>query len=289
MGLPPLPTEAAPSAEPLLGAYGLRLRGVEKASALLVRALPEWPLFELSARIGDGALAGERVTDDRAELTLRTGGRIDIERTPGRVTYTVPRRLRHDELVHPYLAPAAALISHWLGRESFHAGSFVANGGCIALLGERESGKSSTLAWLALKGHTVVCDDMLVLDEARPFLGPRSVDLRQEAARHLGAGKGIGVTGARERWRVDLESHRGEPPPLAGWVFLSWGSRIELEKIPASERLPRLFAQRGLRLPPSDPTAIIELAALPAWELRRPRDWTSLGPAAERLLAAVSA
>lgn len=270
------------------GAYGLRLRGVEAAAALLVPADADWPAIEVAAEVGEGAIDAERVNAERAELRLRTGGRIDIERASGRVTYTVPRPLRADELVHPYLAPAAALVSRWLRRESFHAGAFVAGGRCWALLGDRESGKSSTLAWLALAEHPVVSDDMLVLDGLQPFAAPRSIDLRREAAEHLGAGEEIGFTGARERWRLTLPAADGRPPPLGGFCFLSWADRVETRRIPASERLPRLLAQRGLRLPPHDPEGLLELAALPAWELSRPREWELLGPAAERLLETVA-
>ena len=58
------------------------------------------------------------------------------------------------------------------------------------------------------------------------------------------------MTGARERWRLRL----GPTAPgavLRGWVFLAWGDRVAVRSLPASERLPRLAAQRGLRLPPA--------------------------------------
>ena len=128
-------------------------------------------------------------------------------------------------LVHPYLAPAAAVIARWLGREPFHAGAFALDGGAWGVLGEREAGKSSLLAWLSLQGRSVVCDDMLVVAGDTVFAGPRSVDLRRETAVRLGAGEELGMIGARERWRVGLPPIEPEVP-LAGWVFLEWGDEV---------------------------------------------------------------
>lgn len=268
----------------LLGAYGLSLNGVDAAADLLVRAHPDWPRFDLVTRIGSARRPQETVTDARAELKLRNGGEIVIERRKGRITFRTPHELSPDEIVHPYLAPAAAVIGHWLGRESLHAGAFEADHGVWALLGEREAGKSSTLAHLAVSGRGVVCDDMLILEGTTPFAGPRSLDLRRETAEHLAVGEPLGVVGARERWRISL----GPVPerlPLRGCVFLEWGERVDASPVPPSERLARLFQHRGVRLPPTDPVALLELAALPAWELVRPHGLASVEATADRLLA----
>ncbi len=202
--------------------------------------------------------------------------------------YRVPHPVRPDELVHPYLAPAAAVIARWMGRESMHAGAFAAGGQALGVVGTREAGKSSTLAWLAQAGVDVLCDDMLIVDGDAPVAGPRSIDLRADAAERLGAGEPIGMTGARERWRLRLGPTGGRTI-LRGWVFLAWGDRVAVRSLPAVERLPRLAAERGLRLPPARPDALLELTSLPAWELSRPRDWASLPEAADRLLELASA
>jgi hypothetical protein len=197
----------------------------------------------------------------------------------------VPRVLRDEEIIHPYLAPAAAIVQRWHGRESLHAGAFVAGAGAWALLGERESGKSSTLAYLSKAGHEIVTDDMLIFDGQGVFFGPRSVDLRREAADYLGTGAAsIGMTGARERWRLDVAGGSTTPVPLIGCVFLEWADRLELVRLSGSERLERLFAHRGVRLPPTDPTALLGVAALDGFELRRPSGWDSLDDAMELLL-----
>lgn len=279
------PKEGAHGAK---GAYGIRLIGVDGADELLVAANEEWPTLRLVASVEDVEPQEERVTDDRAVLNLNTGGRLTIDREDGVAHYVVPRPLSNEELVHPFLAPAASVMAHWLHRQCFHAGAFVSDAGVWALAGEREAGKSSMLAWLALRGHEVFADDVVVIENTYVFAGPRSIDLRAETADRFGVGRALGIVGARPRWRLALPGVRGELP-FRGWVFLSWGESMEAEPISGSERLVRLFGHRTLRLPPPDPAAHLALAALPAWDFRRPRDWRFIDEAGERLLELTSA
>jgi hypothetical protein len=271
-----------------LGAYGIRLRGLEGAEALLVEVDAHAPEFTVAAEIGHAPTQDERVDDERAELRLRSGGQIVVDRAARSILYRVPHAVRADELVHPYLAPAAAVIGRWHGHESVHAGAFAVDGRALGVVGTREAGKSSTLAWLARQGVDVLCDDMLIVDGDRPLAGPRSIDLRADAAQRLDAGEPIGMTGARERWRLPL----GPTAPqtvLTGWVFLAWGDEVAARPLPARERIPRIAEERGLRLPPVRPDSLLELASLPAWELSRPREWGSLPRAADLLLELASA
>ena len=268
------------------GAYGLRLRNVQRAGRFLVPARASWPRLEIKRRVGDGDAGPEWLTESEARLRLQTGGEIRLDRARGRATYVVPRRLRAAELVHPFLAPAAAVMAYWLGRECFHAGGFVAAGRAWGVVGERGSGKSTTIAELALAGVPIVGDDLLVVGGRNVFAGPRAVDLRGDAAARLGVGESLGVVGARERWRLQLPATKPELP-LGGWIFLAWGDRVETVSVPGSERLVRLHAGRGVNLPPRDPDRLLELASLPAWELRRPRSWHSTDDALERLLDTV--
>jgi hypothetical protein len=271
-----------------LGAYGLRLGGIHTADSLLVPADPSWPHLAVMQEAGRSKNPEADVCTDRhARLQLQNGGEIVIDRHAGEVRFVVPRPLRAEELVHPYMAPVAAILAYWLRRESFHAGAFAHDGGVWAVLGDRESGKSSTLAWLALQGHSVVSDDMLVLEGTAAFAAPRSIDLRPEAARQLGVGEALGIVGTRERWRLKVGSV-DSGMPVRGWVFLAWGPQLQIERLPASRRVPRLAAQRGVRLPPFEAASLLELAALPAWELKRPRGWDSLRAAGERLLETIS-
>jgi hypothetical protein len=197
------------------------------------------------------------------------------------------RRLRAAELVLPLLAPVAAVMSYWLGRECFHAGAFVARGSAWGIIGERGSGKSTTVAELALAGVPVVGDDLLVVRDWTVYAGTRAVDLRRDAAARLGVGESLGVVGARGRWRLALTATKAELA-LAGWIFLAWGDQVEATPLPGAERLVRLHAGRGINLPPRDPARLLELASLPGWELRRPKALRSADDAPHRLLDTVA-
>jgi hypothetical protein len=278
----------APNDEyPCRGAYGYRIAGVSRAQALLVRAPAHWPKLELEVCVtAEPPPPRERVTDQVAVLRPRSGGWVSIDRTVGKATFSLPERPTDAALIHPHLASVAAIFAHWQRRETFHAGAFVVDGKVWGLLGEREAGKSSFLASLALGGVPVLCDDILVLDDLTAFAGPRSIDLRADAARHLAAGEPLGVVGTRERWRLMLESVPAELP-LGGWISLRWDDRIQASPVRGSDRLRELGAHRGLSLYPPKPETLIELSALPFMTLRRPRRWGSGDDAVKCLLDAL--
>lgn len=270
------------------GCYGFRISGVDGARSLLVDAPETWPALDirLVAAGTDGVPERDEVGADRAALPLHGTGWMEIERAGPRITYHLPGDLRAEELVHPYLAPGAAVLARWTGRESFHAGAILGSGGAWAVLGDRESGKSSTLGRLALDGHGVLADDLVVLDGARALAGPRCIDLRPDAAAHLGAGEPLGVVGSRERWRLRL----GAVPaavPLCGWIVLEWADEVAVEPVRGSDRLMALIPHRSVRLEPPDAGALVELASLPVLAFRRPRRWDALPEAVELLVAAI--
>jgi hypothetical protein len=269
-----------------VGAYGLRLENVERARPLLVPAQPSWPRLTIRRRLGTGDAEHDWLSERAAVLKLQKG-EIALDRGRSTATFVLPHRVGTAELVHPLLAPAAAVMAYWLERESFHASGVVAGGRVWGLIGERGSGKSTTVARLALDGVGIACDDLLVVEGSSALAGPRSVDLRRDAAEQLGVGEHLGMVGARERWRLRV----GEVPsslPLAGWIFLAWGERVEAVAVAPGERVARLHVNRGVNLPPRAPAAILDLAALPAWELRRPRSWAALPSAVNCLLGAIT-
>jgi hypothetical protein len=231
---------------------------------------------------------GEFVDEDNARIRLRTGGWIELNRDPGRARYTVPAPLSPEELVHPFLAPVAGVCAHWHGRESIHGGGIALGDTVWGVVGDQHAGKSSLLAALAIAGTDVVCDDVLVVDDREAFAGPRTVDLREDAAAALGVGDEIGLTGARERWRLQLEP-LDRPLTLGGFVFTEWAEAIETRRLPASEALARLYRNRSIRVPPRDPAAFLQFSALPAWELRRPRTWSSMPETLELMLGLLGA
>ncbi|HEV2787053.1 MAG TPA: hypothetical protein VGV67_11725 [Solirubrobacteraceae bacterium] len=273
------------SPPPERGAYGFRLRGVDGAHELLVDVPAGWPALELHWRVDGGPLpASERVSEQRAELLLNAGGTVRIERDGLRAFYALPGEVTPAALVHPHLAPVAAIASRWLGRESFHGGAVVIGDGAWAVLGDKEAGKSSMLAWLALAGHSVMADDLVVLDDGRALAGPRSIDLRAASARELGVGEPLGRIGLRERWRLRL----GPVPvqvPLRGWIVLAWGDgEPSLHALRGAARFEAILPHRAVRLLPADSSALIALSALPCYRLRRSHEWSSLAGATRLLV-----
>ena len=270
------------------GAYGFTLCGVPDARALLLDAPDTWPRLEL-VRVAHGARPErEEVTEDAARLWLPGGASATLDRARSSAELLIPGEITDGALVHPYLAPVALVMARWLGRESFHGGGIVAGGGVWGVLGDKTAGKSTMLAWLAREGVGVVSDDVLVIDGANALAGPRSVDLREEAARHLGVGEPMGRVGQRERWRFVLPGVEPELP-LRGWITLEWGDDVTAEPIRGAGRLPALLPHRGVRLSPLDPAVLVRFSALPHLRFKRPRDWDSLPAAVERLLGAVAA
>lgn len=275
---------AAAVAEIARGAYGIRIAGVGAADTMLVEAQPDWPTLRIVSELADPPVMEETVGEGQAVLRLKTGGRLTLDRQRGIARYSIPRRLTDEEIVHPFLAPAAAVVSHWEGRLSFHAGAFVSDGGVWAVVGDREAGKSSTLAWLALSGHPVLADDVLVLDGRSAFTGPRAIDLREETADRFAIGAALGVVGSRRRWRVTLPQLAARIP-FRGWTFLGWSDSLNVRRMGAAECMQRLVASLTLRVNASNPERLLELATLPAWELQRPRDWDRLDEGVQSLLA----
>src|SRR5437867_3105985 len=132
------------------GAYGLRIQGLEHP--LLLDVERDWPVIEVTARLGPGSSAEDVVGADTATIALTDGGEIALDRRAATARLTLPLEVERDAIVHPYLAPVAAIFGHWLGRESLHGGAFEANGAAWAVLGGRGAGKSSLLARLAADG-----------------------------------------------------------------------------------------------------------------------------------------
>lgn len=269
------------------GAYGLRLSGVDGIDDVLVEAPDSWTPVEVIRRVGPVTTDEGWTAPSRAEFVTLSGGLIQLDLGRGQAILTAPSLPLAEEVVHPYLSSIGAMTAYLMGEESFHAGAVVLNGGAWAIVGDREAGKSSTLASLAARGIPIVCDDMLVLRGRTALAGPRTIDLRRDAAEALGLGTAIGVVGARPRWRMRVAPVEPELE-LSGWIFLEWGDDLTIEPMPASERLTRLRHARGALLPPTDPTALLDLAQLPGRILRRPRGLDLL-PATLDVLTALRA
>lgn len=270
------------------GAYGLRLsQPLEDRFLLDVPAdVPAWELQWRPGTYDEGT--AERVGEDEAVVNLQPPGRAHIQRHAQRSTLYLENEPKTEAWPHPHLSSTAVVTARWLGRHAFHAGAFVHEGKAWAVLGARNDGKSSALAWLALQGLAVLADDIVLIDQDRVLAGPRCLDLRQSAHEHLQAGTYIGQIGTRERWRIPL----GAAPysaPFAGWIALAWDQDLATPTVRAAQRLPLLLGQRGLLIQETDEVGWLSLLARPMVQLRRPQDWATMGTAIEALLSKLSA
>ena len=275
------------------GAYGLALPDVPGAAHLLVRAPVDWPDWRIRHRPLPGTAGADEehdfVSPDEARLRLSGGGHLLADRCASSSTLVLPERPADTEVVHPFLALTAAVAARWRGWQCFHAGGILVDGGVWGVLGDKGTGKSSTLAWLARHGAEVLCDDVLVVDDdGEAVVGPRCIDLRGDAAAWLGEGEALGLVGARERWRMQL-GPTVLSAPLRGWVALAWDHDTGVEPVPPLERLPLLARNMSLRLLPPNGTGLMDLTGLPVWRLRRPRRLDAMGESAERLIEALRA
>ncbi|HKP89217.1 MAG TPA: hypothetical protein VJT75_04515 [Thermoleophilaceae bacterium] len=250
------------------GAYGLAFAGISPGPAAMEPAPRGWPVVRL-----EHAAAGEVPGPggpDRAVIPLRGGGAIAVDRSDRSATFFTARPPDRVSLTHPLASVVAGAFSRWLGREVLHAGGVVGpDGGVWAIMAGREGGKSTTLAALALADVPVLSDDLLVVDGAATFRGPRCIDLRTSAAHALGVEGG--ATPVRDdRRRLCLPPVAAELP-LTGLIFLEWESGHAVKSLGLAARMRLLARHRAGGFVPGPPEAALALADLPAFEIRRPR------------------
>jgi len=273
--------------EPSKGAYGLRV-GLPIAEDDLVDAPAGWPRWHLCWReTPRDRRRPQQLGPDEALFDLQPVGQMLVNRRTSTSTLLLPGAPPAEAWSHPYLSATAIHAAWWSGHRSFHAGAFLAGGGAWGILGDKEQGKSSAVAWLAAREYPVLCDDLLVIAGGRALAGPRCLDLRQSASAHYGLGTYIGQVGARERWRVRLPPVPAEVP-FRGWVALSWADDVSVASVRLEDRLGRMLAHRGLRIPETEDRGLLDLITRPMVELRRPKSWSALDRAMTHLLDALS-
>jgi hypothetical protein len=266
--------------------YGLRLVGVDAAEMLAVANGEPWPEVRVLRRLAPRESVRRGFGGLRACFEFPEG-RLLIEREEAAITTVTEEPLPDDQLVHPWLTLAGGMWARWLGRDAFHGGAILVDGGAWAVLGQQADGKSTLLAWLALHGYQVMCDDLLVIEDGHVFAGPRCVDLRPDAVESL-AKRDLPHARGDSRRRVQLAPVPTRAP-LRGVVHLAWGDEIAITTVPLRERIDGLRAHNSFLGVPADKATLLELAALPNLEFRRPRRFDSLAPAADELLAAIRA
>ena len=274
-------TSAAPD-----GAWGLRFPTLVGPSLPLINSPVSWPSVAVDVRVQPDPTPQREWGPERARHPLLGGQQIEIRREPLAVNLVLARPTAPECVIAPHLTSAASTIALWMGRAAIHGGAFLHADGAWVLLGDKEHGKSTTLGWLAHAGVPIITDDLVVCDGDTVLAGPRCVDLRLEPARQLDTGRGLGVVGTRERWRVDLPNC---PPstPLRGWIFLEWGAGIAVDRLSPVERMSRLARHRAIAVPWDDPVTLLDLAARPAFVWTRPKGWRNIEPSIATLLAQI--
>lgn len=270
------------------GAYGLILSGPIATNAAL-RTVTDpvgYLAIEQSAVIPEGH---DSLEPGSARATMADGTVVSVVQT-GSMHYTASLAGGHEksneELVHPYLAPIAALIHRWEGRAALHAASLAWLGRGMLLVGEPGQGKTTTAAMAVAEGAELLTDDLSIIRDGRLLAGPRSVDVRPEAAALLGS-TGIRVRGgARER--SVLAAQESSNTSLDFVIHLEFASRCSLAATPLAMRLQMLLPQLYWPTVPQGAQVLLTLLSVPHYTLQRPRGKAGLLAAIEELRALAS-
>lgn len=273
------------------GAFGLALTGLLAEHPALGPAPRGWPRWswawrpDLPAGAGDAPEQDLRRVLDRDAPDAGPGSHLLINRLARSITLAAPDRPGEPALLHPWLTAVAGMLAHEAGHDTWHAGGVVVAGRLWAVLGARESGKSTLLAAWQRRGLLSSADDLVVVHQGTALNGPATVDLREPAARALDAGERVELLPGRVRWRVT-----GPPPPaelpFAGFVLPQWGDP-GICPVPAAERL-RLLLQHSYTSPLTGrELRLLELTALPMLAWTRPRDLTRVQESVDTLHAAL--
>ena len=261
------------------GVYGMRLGGLDFPPALMARVPDHAPELQVHVRhAGWHPGGGAEGTD------LIGGGVLYLDEHVRSADFALDRTLTADELIHPWLAPAASAFALADGNLSLHGGVLAADGGAVAVVGDREAGKSSLVAAAAFAGVDVMTDDIVVVSRAGDVLaGPRCVDLRPSALEHFPASR---TRVARDGTRHRLELPQGcQEAPLRAVVVLGWGSEVSMRLLSATERVAALLPHLASARVPRSYEAVLRFAHLPVLVLLRPRDWGLVDHTVERVLA----
>ena len=265
-----------------LGAYGLVIQGLHEARDFMRPQRDDAPTMHIlvepfegenaTTSDAEGGAPALGIFENHATLPLLGGGLLRMQRGHDTASFHLASRPSDLDLLHPYLAAAAAVYWQWHGFEAMHAGAFTTDRGAVLLLGPKESGKSTTLAWLATDGRTPVLTDDLAVLRARTVLpGPGAIDLRDGVGALADAGRSV-----RDGDRMRIRLEPCTEAPLAGIAVLGWSECISIVDVPPPERAAVLLAQRAFSTPEPDPLAMLELVATPMVRAHRPRDLEEL-------------
>ena len=236
-----------------------------------------------------------------------------LQRVPGIATFHVSHG--KDVVIEPapgslpgdirayLLAPVFTSLCFQNGMHALHASSVQVGDGVVAFLGHSGAGKSTLVADLERRGYPVVSDDFCLLgpfpsEEAGPVVIPvaPAVKLWPSALEHLGtAPEGLPKVWSQEdKYRLRLRE-ADQRLPLRELFFLEWGDPGEglqaPERLSAPIAIARLMEMMhfGYVMKPAGKLGDSFLLSgrilrvVPAYVLRRPKDFSQMEPVIEML------
>jgi hypothetical protein len=162
--IPGLP--AAPPDEPTASESGLEVTLGSLPPALARGALD--PILFQSDELDDGvaSLSVRRMRQQGGVVFSYADGSVfAIDARGTRVWATWPSHMTVDDAATYLLGPVMSSVLRARGVFSLHAGAVELAGGAVAVAGAPQAGKSTVLAALALRGATVLTDDVAPLME----------------------------------------------------------------------------------------------------------------------------
>lgn len=259
------------------GAYGFRLVSgdVDLVLPRLIEVPAHAPEVTVRWRQGSSTANGDVVLEDRVIFAAHRLGLLDIHLDPASILGVHPDAHSPDAIVHPMLTLPLAVLAHLRGAIVLHGGAFAHGGRAWVVIGAQMAGKSSVLAGLVAAGAPVLADDLVVILDGVLLAGPNCIDLRPDVAERFPGARSLGTVGGRPRFRFDTPPSP-ERLPLGGIVALGWHDEPSsvLEPMAADAQLSLLYANNYAGwVDAPEPERMLALLDVPAWTLRRDRNW----------------
>ena len=226
--------------EQAFGAYGSEVTGLSSRELLVSLETGHWPLVRIRSEQAAPAPVKTVFGRDRATIAFEDGGIARLDRASGTATLQTAEARDDGSLVHPLLATVGAVFAWWRGQVVFHGGAVVMGGGAWELLGERGSGRArcwQASRWPASSADRRRAGHLAGTRPCRPALRGSSGRVRQ-----------VSRPVERNPRRAEGQRRRLQlgpvPPevPLRGWILLSWGPELSLERLSLAERVEGLAA-----------------------------------------------
>jgi hypothetical protein len=272
-------------------AYGLTVRSTIPLPELAPGTGPadvEIVLGDVPPRTGRRGGPNVSGTDDslyfgppeRAAFWVHAGRRIVVQPGAGVDLATVC----------PFIVGSAmAAVLHQRSFLPLHASVVAVDDGCVAFLGDKGSGKSTTAAFLATQGRVVIADDIcaIAFPHGQPLVWPNYQRQRlcDDVVAHLGASDSSAFRLVTGKLAVALSDTAGDAPRTLHALFVLTDAPViatqRLDNVTALHALlthtfrPRYITALGAERAHLE-RCVQLLAATPVYSLTRPRELARL-------------